>query len=169
MNICAITEGGGRCNTNFNSFVFVWHVMLQVVLGRTYRLFSFMRHGLHRKRRLRQFFVAAGTLLRSYHLATIGGYTEKHTDSPLIIHGPHRKWRSQQFFHCCSHLAKKGDKQFTEPLPSNDKTDTQKHTDWWVGFMEYAIKIGSGVMIHIPSFIKIGSGIHRHTDSMEIA
>jgi hypothetical protein len=42
--------------------------------------------------------------------------------------------------------------------------------------MKYAIEMGSGAMIYIPSFIKIGSGIqglvrgiHRHTDSMEIA
>jgi hypothetical protein len=42
--------------------------------------------------------------------------------------------------------------------------------------MEYAVEMGSGAMIHIPSFIKIGSaiqklivGIHRHTDRMEIA
>jgi hypothetical protein len=39
--------------------------------------------------------------------------------------------------------------------------------------MKYAVEMGSGAMIYIPSFIKIGSGIqklmgrvHRHTDSM---
>jgi hypothetical protein len=38
--------------------------------------------------------------------------------------------------------------------------------------MKYAAEMGSGVMIYIPSFIKIGSGIrklikgiHRHTDT----
>jgi Uri superfamily endonuclease len=37
--------------------------------------------------------------------------------------------------------------------------------------MKYVVQMGSGDMIHIPSFIKIGSGmqkligrIHRHTD-----
>jgi hypothetical protein len=42
--------------------------------------------------------------------------------------------------------------------------------------MKYAVEMGSGAMIDIPGFIKIGSGIqqligriHRHTDSMEIA
>jgi hypothetical protein len=42
--------------------------------------------------------------------------------------------------------------------------------------MKYAVEIGSGAVIYIPSFIKIGSciqklirGIHRHTDSIEIA
>jgi hypothetical protein len=44
--------------------------------------------------------------------------------------------------------------------------------------MKYAVEMGSGVMIYIPSFIKIGLGlqkligrIHRHidTESMEIA
>jgi hypothetical protein len=42
--------------------------------------------------------------------------------------------------------------------------------------MKYAIEMGSGVMIYIPSFIKFGSGIqkliegiHEHTDSMVIS
>jgi hypothetical protein len=44
--------------------------------------------------------------------------------------------------------------------------------------MKYADEMGSGVMIYIPSFIKVqafkgwGKGdsqTHRHTDSMEIA
>jgi hypothetical protein len=42
--------------------------------------------------------------------------------------------------------------------------------------MKYAVEMGSGAMIYIPSFIKIGSGIqklmrgiHRHIDRMEIA
>jgi hypothetical protein len=42
--------------------------------------------------------------------------------------------------------------------------------------MKYAVQMGSGSMIYIPSFIKIGSriqkligGIHSYTDSMEIA
>jgi hypothetical protein len=41
--------------------------------------------------------------------------------------------------------------------------------------MKYAVEMGSGAMLYIPSFIKIGSDsqkligeIHRHTDSMEI-
>jgi hypothetical protein len=42
--------------------------------------------------------------------------------------------------------------------------------------MEYAVETGSGAVMYILSFIKIASGnqkliggIHRHTDSMEIA
>jgi hypothetical protein len=45
----------------------------------------------------------------------------------------------------------------------------------WGGFMKHAVEMGSGGMICIPNFIKIGSGIqklidgiHRHTDSTEI-
>jgi hypothetical protein len=41
--------------------------------------------------------------------------------------------------------------------------------------MKYAVEIGSGAMIYIPSFIKTGSGIqklmggiHRHTDKKVI-
>jgi hypothetical protein len=42
--------------------------------------------------------------------------------------------------------------------------------------MKYEVEMGSGAIIYIPSFIQIGSGIqrlidgiHRHTDSTEIA
>jgi hypothetical protein len=42
--------------------------------------------------------------------------------------------------------------------------------------MRYTVEMGSGAMIYIPSVIKIDpdiqklmGGIHRHTDSMEIA
>jgi hypothetical protein len=51
---------------------------------------------------------------------------------------------------------------------------TYKYGDWWERFMKYAIEMGSGAMICILIFIKIGSGvqswyggihIHRHTDT----
>jgi high-affinity Fe2+/Pb2+ permease len=44
--------------------------------------------------------------------------------------------------------------------------------------MKYIVEMGSGVMIYIPSFMKIGSSIqklmeegviHKHTDSMVIS
>jgi hypothetical protein len=35
--------------------------------------------------------------------------------------------------------------------------------------MRYAVKMGSNVVICIPSFIKIGSGIQGFTDRMEIS
>jgi hypothetical protein len=42
--------------------------------------------------------------------------------------------------------------------------------------MKYAVEVGLGAMVYIPSFVKIGSGIqklirgiHRHTNRMEIA
>jgi hypothetical protein len=42
--------------------------------------------------------------------------------------------------------------------------------------VKYAVEMGSGAMIYIPSFIQIGSGIqkliagiHRHVERMEIA
>jgi hypothetical protein len=44
------------------------------------------------------------------------------------------------------------------------------------GFMKYAVEMGSGAMMYVPSFIKICSGmqkllggIHSHTDRREIA
>jgi hypothetical protein len=51
--------------------------------------FLLIRHGPHRKRRSRQFFVAAGTSLPSCYLAIIGGYTNRPTDT-----------RVQQLFYC---------------------------------------------------------------------
>jgi hypothetical protein len=47
---------------------------------------------------------------------------------------------------------------FTEPLPSNNGSDTQ--TDGR-GFMKYPVEIDSLAMICIPSFMKIGSGIQN--------
>jgi hypothetical protein len=43
-----------------------------------------------------------------------------------------------------------------------------------MGFMKYAVVMGSDAIIYIPHFIKIGSGIQRfivegYTDRMEIA
>jgi hypothetical protein len=38
---------------------------------------------------------------------------------------------------------------------------TYRHTDCWEGIMKYAIEMGSGAMIYIPSFIKTGSGIQK--------
>jgi hypothetical protein len=42
--------------------------------------------------------------------------------------------------------------------------------------MKHAVEIGSGAMIYVPSFIKIGQGIQklmvgggRYTDGMEVA
>jgi hypothetical protein len=36
---------------------------------------------------------------------------------------------------------------------------TYRHTDSWEAFMKYAVEMGSGAVICILSFIKIGSGI----------
>jgi hypothetical protein len=47
-------------------------------------------------------------------------------------------------------------------LPSNDRGKfTYRHTDWWEGFMEFAVEMGLGAMIFIPSYVKIGSGIEK--------
>jgi hypothetical protein len=54
-----------------------------------------------------------------------------------------------------------GLKNITEPLPSKDwgihitkhRTDRRN--------LKYAVEMGSGVMIHIPSFIKTGSVLQK--------
>jgi hypothetical protein len=54
--------------------------------------------------------------------------------------------------------------------------NTYTDTDWWEGFIKYAVEMRSAATIYIPNFIKTGSGIqeliqeiYRHTDSMMIA
>jgi hypothetical protein len=37
---------------------------------------------------------------------------------------------------------------FTKLLPSKERSDTHTDTDWWEGFMKYAIKMGSDAMIY---------------------
>jgi hypothetical protein len=56
------------------------------IYRQTHRL-SFDKQGLLKKRRLQEFFVAAGTFLPSSHLVTVEGYTERPTGSPLINTG----------------------------------------------------------------------------------
>jgi hypothetical protein len=47
--------------------------------------FLLIRHVPHRKRHLQQFFVAARTSLPSCYLATIGGYTDPQAQPPTIL------------------------------------------------------------------------------------
>jgi predicted metalloprotease len=67
---------------------------------------------------------------------------------------------------------------FTEPFPCNDKGNIHIDTYWWEGFFNKAIEMGSGAVIYVPSFMKIGSGIQKligrdtqitHTDSNVIS
>jgi hypothetical protein len=58
------------------------------------------QHRSHIKRRLQQFFVAAGTCLPNRCLATIRRYEDKPTEPTLIRHRPYIKQRVQQFFYC---------------------------------------------------------------------
>jgi hypothetical protein len=38
---------------------------------------------------------------------------------------------------------------------------TYRHTDSWKGFMKYAVEMGSGAIIRIPSFITISPAIEQ--------
>jgi hypothetical protein len=38
---------------------------------------------------------------------------------------------------------------------------TYRHTDWREGFIKYAVEMGSGAAICMPSFIKIGSAVQK--------
>jgi hypothetical protein len=50
---------------------------------------------------------------------------------------------------------------FTEPLPGTDRRNTHRDTDWWKGFMKYAVEMGSDAMVYISYSVKIGSGIQN--------
>jgi hypothetical protein len=69
------------------------------------------------------------------------------------------KRRVQQFFYCCVCIRWCGN-VFISPFPSNDRgIHIQTHRG--EGFIKYAVEMGSGAMIYIQSFIKIGSGIQK--------
>jgi hypothetical protein len=90
--------------------------------------FPFMQHGLHRKRRLQQYFYTAGMCIPNCCLATIPGYTDRTTDFPFIRHGPRRKLRFQQFFVTAGTCLPNRDTQ-REPQTFFDMTrTTQKKT-----------------------------------------
>jgi hypothetical protein len=102
--------------------------------------FPLIWHAPHWKRRFQQCFVAAATFLPSCYLATIGGYTDRRSDSPLISHGPHSKWRVQQFFYCSVHryrgnvfteLLPSTGINLTQPLPCNDTATHNDGRDLW--------------------------------------
>jgi hypothetical protein len=52
---------------------------------------------------------------------------------------------------------------FTElsHYPVTRRGYTYRHTDCWEGYFNYAVEIGSGALIYVPCFIKIGSGIQK--------
>jgi cytochrome c oxidase assembly factor CtaG len=78
---------------------------------------------------------------------------------PLIRHGQHRK-RCVQKFYCCVCIRCRGN-VYTEPLPTNYREYTHKHTDWLEVLMKYTVEMGSCVMLYVRSFIKIGSAIRK--------
>jgi hypothetical protein len=60
-------------------------------------------------------------------------------------------------------LAPNGGIHLTEPFPCNDRRDTitDTQTDWGGGVMKYAVEMGLGAMMYVPSFIKIDSVIQK--------
>jgi hypothetical protein len=83
--------------------------------------FPLIRHGPHRKRRLQQFFVAAGTSLPSCYLATIDGYVYTPTDSPWYDTDRIENDASNNSS-IIARIRCRGN-VFTEPLPSTEGRD----------------------------------------------
>jgi hypothetical protein len=89
--------------------------------------FPLIRHGPHWKRGL-QFFVAAGTSLPSCYLVTIGGYTDRPTDTRPQIFPFLRVFVAAGTGLPSRCLAAKGRIHFTESLPSNDRIPIHTHS-----------------------------------------
>jgi hypothetical protein len=85
----------------------------------------------------------------SYKIEEVLGRTNRLL--PLIRHGPHWKRRVQQLFYSCVCICYSG-KVRTEPLPSNDKGDTQTHTQTatWSHKPTLFFKIRKVAYISIP-------------------
>jgi hypothetical protein len=153
-----------KCDLVFTRYKKCWEELIAY--------FPLIRHGLHRKRRLQQLFVAVGTSLPGCYLATIGAYTGRPIDSPFIKHEPHRKWSVQKFLYyrvyslprerVCRAVAQHRMVGYTlQNCCLAIIRGIQRRTDWWEGFLKYAVEMGSVAMIYISSFIKIGSGIQK--------
>jgi hypothetical protein len=77
---------------------------------------------------------------------------------PLTRHGQRKKRRAQQFFYCCVCIRFRGNVSLPSRLPSND-CGIHIQTHGLMGFMKYAVEMGSDAMIYIQSLIKFGSGM----------
>jgi hypothetical protein len=113
--------------------------------------FPLIRHGPHRKQFLQLFFVAAGTCLLSYCLATIWG-----TQPDRLLWYDIENNASNNYSLFLVFVAA-GMCLLSHCLATVEGIHIQ--TDWWERFMKYVVEMGSVAMIYIPSFIKIGSCI----------
>jgi hypothetical protein len=137
-----------QCSLTFFSLLIHCLPHLSVVRLRWFpflEYFPLIRHEPYRIRRLQQFFVAAGRPLPSCYLATIWGYTYRPTVTRV----------QKSSIVACVFVAAR------TCLPSRCLAMIRgyiyRHTDWWEGFMKYAVEMGSGAMIYIPSFVRTGS------------
>jgi hypothetical protein len=117
--------------------------------------FPLIRYRPHRKRRLRQLFVATGTCLRNHCLATIGRITHRPTDSLLWYDtGRIGDDASKNSSIVCVLVA--AVTFISIRWLATIWGYTYRHTDWWKLFMKYAVE-----MDYILSFINIGSDIQK--------
>jgi hypothetical protein len=132
--LCSKVSWPPRCCSALFPSGAIWRPRLNKKLGEDLiAYFPLIRHEPHRKRRFQQFQDAAGMYLPSRCLATIRGYTDGPTDSPLLRHGPHTKRHVHKFFYCCVCIRCRGN-VFTEPLPSNDKRQSDERDLWITPF-----------------------------------
>jgi hypothetical protein len=82
-------------------------------------------------------------------------WQELFTYFPLVRHAPHKNDAFNNYsIGACVFVAA------VTSLPSRClATVGDTHTDWWEGFMTYAVEMDSGAMAYIQSFIKTSSDI----------
>jgi hypothetical protein len=93
------------------------HVTSSLQISSTYKPYTTLHHIMH---------FEILTFLRFYSFVykiNMKLWEELITYFPLIWFRPHRRWHIQQFFYCCMCICSWRN-VFTEPLPSNDRGDT---------------------------------------------
>jgi hypothetical protein len=126
--------------------------------------FSSIRQGPHRKQRLKRLFVAAGTSVTSY-LATIGAYTHRHMRQILLLRVfvATRTCLPSSCLQICFSLSNfivTSRYRLTHNFILYERMgrfcletiQEYTHTHGLIGIVKYAIEMGSGAMMYIPSF-----------------
>jgi hypothetical protein len=91
-----------------------------------------------------------------------------HRPTLLLFFDTARLYRKRcvyQFFYRCVHSLPRN--VFTEPLPSNDRGIHIQTHRLVGGIMKKAVDMGSGVIIYIPSVIKISLCIYKFTGRIQ--
>jgi hypothetical protein len=125
-----------------------WMQFREEVLGRSSRLLSFETAHTAEETTPLIFLRCRGSIFTELLPSNDRGIhwqTQRHTRSTILLLLRVFTSEGRYLASCC--LAMKGGIHFTEPLPSNDRGCTYRHTDWWEGFVKYAVELSWGPVI----------------------